>query len=150
MVTYDVVITVDNSDLKLFPGMTANVTILAAKLDDTLKVPNSVLRFRPSAAVLKKTGLPAQQADKQQVYVLAGGKLEAVPARFGLSDGRYTAISFGPASAGRAGCGEGDHERKRVEQFADHIGAHGSEDVRRHARAHRNATASRRPTRSAK
>jgi HlyD family secretion protein len=92
VVTYDVVITVDNSDLKLFPGMTANVTILAAKLDDTLKVPNSVLRFRPSAAVLKKTGLPAVQADKQQVYVLAGGKLTAVPARFGLSDGKYTAV----------------------------------------------------------
>jgi HlyD family secretion protein len=92
VVTYDVVITVDNSDLKLFPGMTANVTILAAKLDNTLKVPNSVLRFRPSAAVLKKTGLPAPQADKQQLYVLARGKLEAVPARFGLSDGRYTAV----------------------------------------------------------
>ncbi len=93
VVTYDVVITVDNSDLKLFPGMTANVTILAAKLDDTLKVPNSVLRFRPSSALMKKTGLPPTQADKQQVYVLAGGKLEAVPVRLGLSDGRYTAIT---------------------------------------------------------
>lgn len=93
IVTYDVVISVDNSDLKLFPGMTANVTILGAKLDDTLKVPNSVLRFRPSAAVLKKTGLPPVQADKQQVYVLAGGKLQAVPVRFGLSDGKSTAIT---------------------------------------------------------
>jgi HlyD family secretion protein len=93
VITYDVVVTVDNSDLKLFPGMTANVTIFTAKLDNTLKVPNSVLRFRPSAAVLKQTGLPASQADKQQVYVLAGGKLEAVPVRFGLSDGRYTAIT---------------------------------------------------------
>jgi HlyD family secretion protein len=93
VVTYDVVITVDNSGLKLFPGMTANVTILAAKLDDTLKVPNAVLRFRPSAAVLKKTGLPAPKVDKQQVYVLSGGKLEAVPVTFGLSDGRYTAIT---------------------------------------------------------
>lgn len=93
VVTYDVVITVDNSDLKLFPGMTANVTILTAKLDDTLKVPNSVLRFRPSAAVAKKAGVRAPQADKQQVYVLAGGKLDVVPVRFGLSDGRYTAIS---------------------------------------------------------
>jgi HlyD family secretion protein len=93
VVTYDVVITVDNSDLKLFPGMTANVTILAAKLDDTLKVPNSVLRFRPSAAVLKETGLPPPQVDKQQVYVLAGGKLNAVAVKFGLSDGKYTAVS---------------------------------------------------------
>lgn len=93
VVTYDVVITVDNSDLKLFPGMTANVTILAAKLDDTLKVPNSVLRFRPSAAVLRQNSLPAVQANKQQVYVLAGGKLTAVQVKFGLSDGRYTAVS---------------------------------------------------------
>jgi HlyD family secretion protein len=92
VVTYDVVITVDNSDLKLFPGMTANVTILTARLDDTLKVPNSVLRFRPSAAVLKKTGLPTPQADKQQVYVLHAGKLGAIPVKFGLSDGKYTAI----------------------------------------------------------
>ena len=93
VVTYDVVITVDNLDLKLFPGMTANVTILAAKLDDTLKVPNAVLRFRPSVAILKKTGLPSVLADKQQVYVLAGGKqLAAVPVKFGLSDGKYTAV----------------------------------------------------------
>jgi len=93
VVTYDVVITVDNSDLKLFPGMTANVTILGAKLDDTLKVPNSVLRFRPSAAVLKKNGLPAVQAGKQQVYVLAARKLQAVQVKFGLSDGKYTAVA---------------------------------------------------------
>lgn len=94
VVTYDVVISVDNSDLKLFPGMTANITILAAKLDDTLRVPNSVLRFRPSAAVLKKTGLRVVQADKPQVYVLAAGEmLQAVPVKFGLSDGKYTAVS---------------------------------------------------------
>jgi hypothetical protein len=72
--------------------MTANVTVLGAKLNDTLNVPNSVLRFRPSAAVMKQTGLPAVQADKQQVYVVAGGKLTAVPVKFGISDGRYTAV----------------------------------------------------------
>jgi HlyD family secretion protein len=92
VVTYDVVISVDNSDLKLFPGMTANVTILAAKLEDTLKVPNSVLRFRPSAEVLKSAGLPTTQSEKQ-VYVLTGGKLQAVPVRLGLSDGKYTAVT---------------------------------------------------------
>jgi HlyD family secretion protein len=93
VVTYDVVITLDNLDLKLFPGMTANVTILTARLEDTLKLPNSVLRFRPSAAVLKKTGLPPVPADKQQVYVLTGGRqLTVVPVKFGLSDGKYTAI----------------------------------------------------------
>jgi HlyD family secretion protein len=100
VVTYDVVITVDNSDLKLFPGMTANVTILTAKLDDTLKVPNSVLRFRPSAAVAKKAGLPAAQADKQQIYVLTGAKIEPVPVKFGLSDGKYTAVASNELQSG--------------------------------------------------
>jgi HlyD family secretion protein len=93
VVTYDVVIIVDNSDLKLFPGMTANVTILTARLDDTLKVPNSVLRFRPSPDVLKRAGLPAvSAADKQQAYVLEAGRLTRVSVKFGLSDGKYTAI----------------------------------------------------------
>jgi HlyD family secretion protein len=100
VVTYDVVITVDNSSLKLFPGMTANVTILAAKLDNTLYVPNSVLRFRTSAAVLKSNGLPAPQADSQQVYTIAAGKLKSVPVRFGLSDGKYTAVTSNQLQAG--------------------------------------------------
>lgn len=93
VVTYDVVIIVDNSDLKLFPGMTANVTILATKIDDTLKVPNSVLRFRPSAAVLKQAGLTTATPDKQQAYLLVAGKLTRLPVKFGLSDGKYTAIA---------------------------------------------------------
>ena len=100
VVTYDVVITVDNSDLKLFPGMTANVTILAGKLEDTLKVPNSVLRFRPSAAVVKQAGLQAVPADKQQVYVLTAGKLQAVPVKIGLSDSKYTAVTSNQLQAG--------------------------------------------------
>ena len=93
VVTYDVVISVDNSDLRLFPGMTANVTILTQRAEKTLKVPNAVLRFRPSAALMKKYNLPPQQPDKAQVYVLAGGRLKAVPVTFGISDGRYTAVS---------------------------------------------------------
>ena len=54
VVTYDVVISVSNPDLKLFPGMTADARILTTKLDDTFKVPNAVLRLHPSAAVLKQ------------------------------------------------------------------------------------------------
>jgi HlyD family secretion protein len=100
VVTYDVVITVDNSDLKLFPGMTANVTISAAKLDNTLKVPNAVLRYRPSAEVLKQVGLAPAPPNKQFIYVLAGGKLKPAPVTFGLSDGAYTAIKSKDLKAG--------------------------------------------------
>ena len=47
VVTYDVVIQVDNKDLKLKPGMTANVSILTAHREGVLKIPNAALRFRP-------------------------------------------------------------------------------------------------------
>jgi HlyD family secretion protein len=47
VVTYDVVIKVDNSDLKLKPGMTANVSIVVANKEKTLKIPNAALRFKP-------------------------------------------------------------------------------------------------------
>lgn len=93
VVTYDVVISVDNSDLRLYPGMTANVTILTQRADNTLKVPNAVLRFRPSAPLMKKYNLPPQQPDQAQVYVLENARLKAVPVTFGISDGRYTAVS---------------------------------------------------------
>ena len=50
VVTYDVVIGVANPDLKLFPGMTANVKILIDRHNDVLKIPNAALRFRPADA----------------------------------------------------------------------------------------------------
>ena len=100
VVTYDVVISVDNSGLRLFPGMTANVTILTQRVDSTLKVPNAVLRFRPSAELIKKYNLPQSQPDKGQIYVLAANRLKAVPVEFGISDGRYTAIRSSELKAG--------------------------------------------------
>jgi len=100
VVTYDVVITVANPDLKLFPGMTANARILTTKLEDTFKVPNAVLRLHPSAAVLKQVGLSGSPAGKQQVYVLPGGKLKAVPVTFGISDGQFTAVTSGDLQTG--------------------------------------------------
>jgi HlyD family secretion protein len=53
VVTYDAVIDVDNSDLKLKPGMTTNVTVVVAQKDDVLKVSNSALRFKPSAELMQ-------------------------------------------------------------------------------------------------
>ncbi len=57
VVTYDTVIEVSNPDLKLKPGMTANVSIVVARREDVLKIPNAALRFRPpeSAAGEKRT-----------------------------------------------------------------------------------------------
>lgn len=92
VVTYDVVVAVSNPDLKLFPGMTANVTIVTDRVENILKVPNSALRFRPSADLLKKSGLALAQPGTQ-LYLLSQGKLKAVPVKFGLSDGKLTALT---------------------------------------------------------
>jgi HlyD family secretion protein len=100
VVTYDVVISVSNPDLKLFPGMTANTRILTAKVDDTIKVPNAVLRLNATPAILQQLGLPAAPAGKQNVYVLRGGKLQAVAVTFGLSDGKSTAVTSGGLQVG--------------------------------------------------
>jgi HlyD family secretion protein len=56
VVTYDVVIQVDNRDLKLKPGMTANVSVMIANREGVLKIPNAALRFQPQSA--KQGGLP--------------------------------------------------------------------------------------------
>jgi HlyD family secretion protein len=93
VVTYDVVISVANPEVKLFPGMTANVSILTARQDDVLKVPNAALRFHPSADLLKQSGASPVKGGGQQVYLLAAGKLTAVPVKPGISDGRSTAIT---------------------------------------------------------
>ena len=74
VVTYDVVIAVSNPDLKLFPGMTANARILTAKLDNTLKVPNAVLRNHPTPAMLTQLGLPAAAGGQAAAVRRAGRK----------------------------------------------------------------------------
>lgn len=76
VVTYDVVITVDNRELKLKPGMTANVTIVTVKKEDPLRVPNGALRFRmPNVPVDKKATrvwVLDQHDQPRQVDVVAG------------------------------------------------------------------------------
>ena len=93
VVTYDVVISVSNPDLKLFPGMTANVSILTDRQENVLKVPNAALRFHPSADVLKQAGISPSKGSGQQLYLLNAGKLSAMPVKLGISDGKATAVS---------------------------------------------------------
>jgi HlyD family secretion protein len=115
VVTYDTVIGVGNPDQKLKPGMTANVSIVAAHRDDTLKIPNSALRFRmpdqtPSVAPKrdassnprgsggnKPAGNRQERRVERTVYVLASGssKPTAVTIKTGISDGVTTEILEG-------------------------------------------------------
>jgi HlyD family secretion protein len=101
VVSYVTVIDVPNADLKLKPGMTASVTIVVARADETLRVPNAALRFRPAANV---SGAPAQQTSALTadgppagrgagVWVLREGALARVQVRPGISDGITTAVA---------------------------------------------------------
>lgn len=94
VVTYDVVITVANPDLKLFPGMTAKVTVLTQREENVLKVPNAALRFRPSAELLSKIKTTAPKAvEGQQIYLLSASNVSAVPVATGITDGKFTAAT---------------------------------------------------------
>ncbi len=112
VVTYDVVITVDNTDLKLFPGMTANATILTRSLDNTLKVPNSVLRFRPSAAVMTQTGLPPVSPGKPASVCACRCKAESGTRCVRHFRWQIHLGHLGRAAARRPGCRQG-HDRRR-------------------------------------
>lgn len=90
VVTYDVVVNVDNPEEKLLPGMTAYVDITVAEHHHVLLVPNSALRV-----ALGHTVEPAQAPGPGHgvVYLLRNGKPQAVPVTLGLSDSRHTEIS---------------------------------------------------------
>ncbi len=102
VVTYDVVISVDNPKLLLFPGMTANVRIITDERRGVLKVPLQALRFdpeRPSAGTGKgahaTTGPP-----QSHVWVLRGGRPALVPVTVGADDGTSAEITSGDLKVG--------------------------------------------------
>jgi len=96
VVTYDVIIGVDNSGLRLRPGMTANVTITTAHRDDVLRVPTRALRFRPpDLAPDGAVAAPARQPGAR-VWVLDGARdPEERPVRTGIADDQFTEILSG-------------------------------------------------------
>jgi HlyD family secretion protein len=99
VVTYEVVVSVDNSDLRLKPGMTANVSITTASRPDALRVPTSALRFRPPADSDRAGAAAAADAPTPhgtRVWVLdAAGRPRPVPVSGGIADDRFTEVASG-------------------------------------------------------
>jgi HlyD family secretion protein len=106
VVTYDVVVAVDNPELKLMPGMTAYVNITIAERQDVLMLPNAALRFRPADAA-SRTDKPRGDNTKPQgernkdkadgaimgtVYVLENGQSKPVRVSVGITDNRFTEV----------------------------------------------------------
>jgi HlyD family secretion protein len=120
VVTYNVVISVDNTDQALMPGMTAYVSIIIAQRKDALLVPNAALRFRPADA---KPGASRQRGDRggaagngregrgkdkggaapgraSTVYVIESGVLKPVRLTAGITDNRFTEVLDGELKEG--------------------------------------------------
>ena len=103
VVTYDAVIGVENPELLLLPGMTANSKIITARRDGVLRVPEQALRFEPQA--LPDAGGKGARRNPQRgarVWVLKGGKPVAVPVTVGLDDGTWAEITGGQLAEGDA------------------------------------------------
>jgi HlyD family secretion protein len=96
VVTYDVVIKVDNSELKLKPGMTANVSIIIAIKKEALKIPNVALRFMPSE---KETGESVKKG--LGIWIIEKGEPKRIPIVTGISDGNYTELVSGALKEGQ-------------------------------------------------
>ena len=117
VVTYDVVVSVENLDQALMPGMTAYVNIVVAQRKDVLMVPNAALRFRPSdAGTRPDKARTATGGDKPKgdgrgkgdttpmgtVYVLENGQPKAVRISVGITDNKMTEVLGGELKDGDA------------------------------------------------
>ena len=95
VVTYEVVISAPNDDLKLKPGLTANVVILTMEAKDVLAVPNKALRFTPREAMLNSDETITDTDAKEKVWVKEGTNLKAVAVETGMTNGTLTQITKG-------------------------------------------------------
>jgi HlyD family secretion protein len=110
VVTYDVVVGVDNADFALKPGMTASVTITTARQDDALRLPVRALRFKPEAsgppekAASTDGGRPGKrEPDAPAVYVLGpDGNPKRVEVKTGLRTDRHAELLGGELAVGDA------------------------------------------------
>ncbi len=103
VVTYDVVIQVNNKDFKLMPGMTANVSIIIQTRSDALRITNAALRFRMSERPAAAGGAAAGAGEKKgpSVWILENGKPKRVGITPGISDGTYTEVVSGDLKEGQ-------------------------------------------------
>lgn len=100
VVTYDVVVAVDNPDLILLPGMTAYVNIEIDRRNNILLVPNAALRFKPAIDDAKSADKPARRARGASVYVLQAEQPVPVKIKPGLTDTKQTEVLGGELKVG--------------------------------------------------
>jgi len=101
VVTYDTVIQVNNSDFRLMPGMTANVSIIVALKDDVLRIPNASLRFKPSERTPEQAAAGGGEKKGPGIWVLENARPKRVAVTLGISDGSFTEVLSGDLKEGQ-------------------------------------------------
>ena len=96
VVTYDAVISVDNGDLALRPGMTASTQVITDQRNDVLRLPNQALRFNPSVVQAAEVSGSGQS----RVWVLRDGHISPVVVKPGLNDANFTEVAEGDLQPG--------------------------------------------------
>jgi HlyD family secretion protein len=98
VVTYETIITVENPERKLFPGMTANVSVLVAQRKGILKIPNTALRYSPPEGVTFEQTPPKDFGRAQRLVYTVGSNpatLKPLLVKAGITDGADTEITAG-------------------------------------------------------
>ena len=94
VVTYEVVISAPNANLKLKPGLTANVTIFTAERSGVLSVSSKALRYTPTKETVGHMKI-VDGGGKSKVWVIEGNTIKSVPVNIGMTDGTHTQILSG-------------------------------------------------------
>ncbi len=95
VVTYEVVISAPNADLKLMPGLTANVTIFTLEKNDVLTVSAKALRFAPNEALIAEDETIVPSDSKNKLWVREGKTFRAIPVEVGVTNGTMTEVVSG-------------------------------------------------------
>ena len=118
VVTYEVVISAPNAELKLKPGLTANVTIYTAERKGVLSVPSKALRFTPQKETVGKMKIVDVANAKNKVWTIEGNSIVAHKVNIGMTDGTNTQIVGGIAEGTKVVTGlnvMGGEEEKPME-----------------------------------
>ena len=124
VVTYEVVISAPNEDLKLMPGLTASVTIYTMEKNDVLVVPSKALRFMPNQAFLEKDQTIADVEADHKLWTMEGNTFKAHKVEIGTSNGVVTEITGGIAAGTEvlsdfnvSSAGEGEQQERASNPF---------------------------------
>ena len=101
VVTYNAVIVVDNTGLKLKPGMTANVSIETESRQSVLRIPNAALRFKPATSAATTDQKGAKGPKGSGVWILENNQPKNVKITTGISDGNYTEVTTSELTEGQ-------------------------------------------------